>query len=239
MKVAWGFLGVLLFSSVGCASAHSAMESQFQTMEAEMDKLQARQDKLSERVDTLETGSLVGTAPSSGPPSQDTSSLPVVVLQPGDPGMQDETTDDPKNPPVSVIREYGDGKNERRSKATSSSDANHDYSAALSLVRKKHFAEAITAWNAFLVTYPNDVHAENALFWLGDSYAEQGDPGQATTQLEAVLSRFPQGNKAPDALWKLAMLARQSGDTAHAKQLLDQLRSQFPTSDAAHRASKE
>lgn len=112
--------------------------------------------------------------------------------------------------------------------------AKRDYDAALSLYNAKKYDQALDAFAAFLVRYPDHPYADNALFWRGECYYARGDYLRAAEQFEGVVTRFPAGNKAPDALLKLGMSRQKLGDPVKAKECFDRLAQSYPQSDAAH-----
>jgi tol-pal system protein YbgF len=114
-------------------------------------------------------------------------------------------------------------------------NAKRDYEAALSLVNRKLYDDALEALAAFLVKYPDHPYADNALFWRGEAYFAKGDFLRASEQFEGVVTRYPAGNKAPDALLKLGICRQKLGDPVKAKEYFDRLAQTYPQSDAARR----
>ena len=113
-------------------------------------------------------------------------------------------------------------------------EAKRAYDAALSLVNTKRFDQALDAFAAFLVKWPDHPYAENAMYWRGECYFARGDYVHASEQFDGALKRFPAGNKSADALLKLGMSAEKLGKSIKAKECFDRLARQYPESDAAH-----
>ena len=111
------------------------------------------------------------------------------------------------------------------------------YDRALGLVNAKKYDEALDAFAAFLVKWPDHPNADNATYWRGECYYAKGDYAHAAEQLEGAIARFPFGNKVPDALLKLGATYEKLGDADRAKSARDRLLRDFPRSDAARRLS--
>jgi tol-pal system protein YbgF len=118
-------------------------------------------------------------------------------------------------------------------------NARHAYDAALQLVNQKRFPEALDAFAAFLVRWPDHPNADNAMYWRGESYFAQGEFARASEEFEGTIARFPLGNKVPDALLKLGISQQKLGNPQIAHAHFDRLRREFSKSDAAHRIPEE
>jgi tol-pal system protein YbgF len=114
-------------------------------------------------------------------------------------------------------------------------DAKRAYDGALALVNAKKYTEALDAFAAFLVKWPDHPNADNAHYWRGECYFAQGEYARAAEQFEGVITRFPLGNKVPDALLKLGMCQEKLGNPQKAQQTFDRLQREFPRSEAVRR----
>jgi len=114
-------------------------------------------------------------------------------------------------------------------------DARKAYDAALALVNGKQYTQALDAFAAFLLKYPDHPYVANAMYWRGECYFAQGDYLRAVEQFEGVVARFPLGGKTPDALLKLGICQQKLGNPQKAKTYFDKLTSEWPRSDAARR----
>ena len=83
------------------------------------------------------------------------------------------------------------------------------YAYAFGLLQKAQYDQAQAALTKFIETHPDVNLADNARYWLGETYYVKGDyRGAAESFLDAYESD-KRGSKAPDALLKLGMsLAR-------------------------------
>ena len=114
-------------------------------------------------------------------------------------------------------------------------DAKRAYDAALALVNARQFPQALDAFAAFLVKWPDHPNADNATYWRGECYFAEGEFARAAEQFEGTLVRFPLGNKVPDALLKLGMCQQRLGNPEKARGSFDRLLREFPRSEASRR----
>lgn len=114
-------------------------------------------------------------------------------------------------------------------------EARKAYDTALALVNGKHYAQALDAFAAFLLKYPDHPYVVNAMYWRGECYFAQGDYVRAIEQFEGVVARFPLGGKTPDALLKLGICQQKLGNPQKAQTYFDKLVREWPRSDAARR----
>ena len=94
---------------------------------------------------------------------------------------------------------------------TATSEEVRDYETAFGLYRAGKYADAIDRFQAFLQTHPSSEFADNALFWMGESYFKLNDFEQAAVAFDRVVKRFPKGNKVPDALYRQGVSLQEIG----------------------------
>jgi tol-pal system protein YbgF len=95
---------------------------------------------------------------------------------------------------------------------SASSEEVRDYETAFALYRSGKYADAIDRFQAFLQTHPSSEFADNALFWMGESYFKLNDFEQAAVAFDRVVKRFPKGNKVPDALYRQGVSLQEIGN---------------------------
>jgi tol-pal system protein YbgF len=81
-------------------------------------------------------------------------------------------------------------------------DEARSYEAAFRSFRQGEYRPAIDQFKSFLQNHPSSDYADNALFWLGESYFRVGEFEQAVLTFEDVTKKHPSGNKVPDALYR-------------------------------------
>lgn len=110
------------------------------------------------------------------------------------------------------------------------------YDAAFSKLRDSEYAAAAEAFQAFLDEYPDGPLADNAQYWLGESYYVTGNYDIALNAFQAVLNQFPQSRKAPDAMLKLGFCYYELEQWDEARETLEQVRERYPDSSVARLA---
>lgn len=108
-----------------------------------------------------------------------------------------------------------------------------DYNQALARINAEEYKEAVSSLKQFLATYPKSALAENAQFWIGQSFYSMRDFSAAVSELQKVVSKYPTGGKAAPALLKqgYAFFEMQSFDEARA--FLTKLTNKYPTTTEA------
>jgi len=116
--------------------------------------------------------------------------------------------------------------------------AANDYRSAVELVKTGKHDEAVTALRAFLKTYPRHDYADNAQYWLGESFYARKDYQQALTEFRATIETYPRGNKVPDALLKVGYCYSALGQKDKARAIMEQVVNLYPKSEPAALAAK-
>ncbi len=103
------------------------------------------------------------------------------------------------------------------------------YRAAYALVRGQKFDQAVTAFQQFLVQYPNGRYAPNAYYWLGELYlvVQPPDLEQARQSFNQLLTQYPTNSKVPDALYKLGRVHFMKGNRDKSREYLDRVISEY------------
>ena len=114
-----------------------------------------------------------------------------------------------------------------------------DYRQAIMLVGRGKHAEARRAFQQVFDADPAGDLADNALFWIGETYYSAGDFTNAVRHYSRVVNEFSDQNKAPDALFKTALAQARTGDLALARRTLQQVIEKYPYSSTASSAKAE
>jgi tol-pal system protein YbgF len=97
---------------------------------------------------------------------------------------------------------------------------------------QRRYTDAITAFNDFLVKYPESDLASNAQYWLAEAYYVSQQNAEALVAFNKVVQAYPQSPKVPGALYKIARLEYVAGNKDAAKVSLERLSKEFPQSAA-------
>lgn len=103
-----------------------------------------------------------------------------------------------------------------------------DYDLAFDALKRGQYAEASKKFAGFLKVYPQGEFADNATYWLGESYYVTQKYPIALKTFQGLLASFPQSKKAPDALLKVGYCYYQLGDTAKATTTLKSVMERYP-----------
>ena len=114
----------------------------------------------------------------------------------------------------------------------------NDYEAALTVFRTGKFADAATAFQAFVRKYPQSGYVPSARFWLGNAQYATRAYKEAIDNFKALLASAPDHARAPEAALSIANCQVELKDTKAARKTLEDLMRVYPQSEAAS-AAKE
>jgi len=112
----------------------------------------------------------------------------------------------------------------------------NSYTAAYLALKSGRYEEASIGFKVLLKDYPQGEYADQAYFWLGESYFAQHKMKEAIEAFKKVASNYPDSAKHPAALIKLAAAYQESKRKGDAKAVLQRLIKQHPESNAAEQA---
>ncbi len=113
------------------------------------------------------------------------------------------------------------------------SDPRADYQKYLEAARAGNHEYAAQGLRSFLDQHPGDDLADNAQYWLAETYYARKRYSLALVEFEKVVDRYPRGNKLPDALLKIGYCQAQLGKRADAARVLRRLVRAYPASGPA------
>ena len=113
------------------------------------------------------------------------------------------------------------------------------YEKSLALYQEGKYEQAIDGFKEFLRTYPKSDRADNAQFWIGESYMALKQYEQAILAYQEVIKNYPKGNKAANATLRQAMAFLEINDKTSAKLLLGKVVKTYPGSNEAKIAQKK
>lgn len=87
-------------------------------------------------------------------------------------------------------------------KAIQTSDS--EYLKGYNFIMAKKFTEGRNTLTDFIKENPTHELADNAQYWIGESYYGQGDWERSVLEFNKVVKNFPKSDKVPGALLKLA-----------------------------------
>jgi tol-pal system protein YbgF len=107
-------------------------------------------------------------------------------------------------------------------------DEKRVYDDAFAALRDGRYAESARRFQGFLEQFPEGELADNALYWLGESYYVTQNYRIALETFENLLSRFPDSAKAPDALLKIGYCHYELKDWPQAEAVLSDVVRRYP-----------
>jgi tol-pal system protein YbgF len=113
-----------------------------------------------------------------------------------------------------------------------------DYGAATRALEQKDYKLAIGRFRDFLKKHPKSRLANNAQYWIGESYYALRQFDQAILEFDAVRRKYPQGEKVPAALLKQGFAFAELGEKVNARLILQEVVEKYPQSPEAARAKQ-
>ncbi len=107
------------------------------------------------------------------------------------------------------------------------------YRSAKALLDASQLRAAKDAFTAFLRDHPKHPLADNALYWMGETWYAQSLWLRAAKVFGQVVERYPHGNKVPDAMLKTALCYVNLGEQRLAKDTFEQLLAMYPGTPTA------
>jgi tol-pal system protein YbgF len=117
--------------------------------------------------------------------------------------------------------------------ALPASDPETLYEDAYAAYRAGNYDLAILGFQQYLETYPETDLADNAMYWMGESYFAKAGFNQAVEAFEAVLSKYPRSEKVASAMLKRGYAHLQLGQRDRGTDELRALIRTHPSSEEA------
>ncbi|HUS64478.1 MAG TPA: tol-pal system protein YbgF [Kofleriaceae bacterium] len=108
-----------------------------------------------------------------------------------------------------------------------------EYQRYVTALRAGNHEFAALGLRAFLDRHPRHDLADNAQYWLAESYYDRKQFSLAQVEFQKAVDRYPRGNKKPDAMLKVAFCQLQAGKLAEGRAALQRLITSFPDSSPA------
>ena len=113
-----------------------------------------------------------------------------------------------------------------------------NYQAAFELLKEQRYEPAAMAFQQFLVSYPDSELADNAQYWLAESYYVTQQFEQALSSFKTVIDDHPRSRKVPDALLKMGYCNYELERWNDARTALARVQSDYPETTAARLAEQ-
>jgi len=113
-----------------------------------------------------------------------------------------------------------------------------NYQAAFELLKEQRYEPAAMAFQQFLVSFPDSQLADNAQYWLAESYYVTDQFEKALEHFQVVIRNFPRSRKIPDALLKIGYSNYELQRWDSARGALGRVKSDYPDTTAARLAEQ-
>ena len=109
---------------------------------------------------------------------------------------------------------------------------------AMTVITGVAYPLAVTGFDAFLKTFPRSEMADDAQFFIGETYYAQNRWTDAIAAYNQVIQNYPMGNAVPDAYYKRGLAQERLGQLDAARESWDTAVKNFPDSDAGRLAKQ-
>jgi tol-pal system protein YbgF len=113
-----------------------------------------------------------------------------------------------------------------------------NYQAAFELLKQQRYEPAANAFKQFLVAYPDSQLADNAQYWLAESYYVTQEFDEALAAFELVITTYARSRKVPDALLKIGYCNYELKRFEAAREALRRVQGDYPETTAARLAGQ-
>ena len=113
-----------------------------------------------------------------------------------------------------------------------------NYQVAFELLKEERYDMAATAFKQFLVAFHDSELADNAQYWLAESYYASDKFEQALADFEVVINDYPRSRKVPDALLKMGYCNYSLQRWDAARVTLSRVQADYPETTAARLAGQ-
>ncbi|MCU0584590.1 MAG: tol-pal system protein YbgF [Desulfobacterales bacterium] len=113
------------------------------------------------------------------------------------------------------------------------------YAKARQAFEKGDMVAARKGFDEFLMTYPGSENADNAQFWVGETFFQEKQYEKAILEYQKVIEKYPRGNKVPSALLKQGLAFLGLKDRVNSRLIFEEVVRKFPNTSEAKTASEK
>ena len=113
-----------------------------------------------------------------------------------------------------------------------------NYQAAFEMLKEGRYAESAQAFTQFLLAFASSPLADNAQYWLAETYYVERKFEDALPAFEEVLESYPESRKIPDALLKIGYCNYELKQFDGARAALEKVATDYPETTAARLANQ-
>ena len=199
------------------------LRGQLEVLSHTINQIEQRQRDLyldtDQRLQRIESASPTQTASPSPLPA----TPPAETAAPSQPAPAPAATAPAQTPPAAGIDPFAE---------------QQAYQSAFDLLKSGRYEDATIAFQQFIAEYPAGSYADNAQYWLGETYYITRRFEQAVQEFKRLVSAHPNSQKLTHALLKIGYAHDELGNKAEAERVLGELMERHPQSAAAALARK-
>ena len=113
------------------------------------------------------------------------------------------------------------------------------YTTALADFTGGQWALCIQGFNTYLQSFSRTDLADDAQYYIGDCYQQDGKFTEAIDAYNRVISNYPKGDRVPDAYYKRGIALSQLGQTDRARESFETLMKLYPEHDMGRMAKQQ
>ena len=113
------------------------------------------------------------------------------------------------------------------------------YNTALADFTAGQWSLCIEGFNSYLRNFSRTDLADDAQWYIGECYHQDGKFGDAIDAYNRVITNYPKGDRVPDAYYKRGIALGAMGQTDRARESFEQLMKLFPDHDMARMAKQQ
>jgi len=136
----------------------------------------------------------------------------------------------------SDVTAIGQPQSQVQTAAATAAEEKAAYDQAFQALKELRYADAAEDFQAFLDAYPNSDYADNAQYWLGESYYVTRNYDIALKAFQDLMDRYPESTKVPDSLLKVGYTHYELEQWDSARAALTQVQESYPDTTLARLA---
>ena len=102
------------------------------------------------------------------------------------------------------------------------------YQTAFDLLKEGRYEEASSSFSAFLSEYPQGRYADNAQYWLAESYYVSRKFSESLREFRTLVERYPSSSKLSGSKLKIGFIHHELGEITQAKRALNAVIEEYP-----------
>jgi len=133
---------------------------------------------------------------------------------------------------ISTLPSKGSKKTKRKSRKRIFAAARQDYN-------RSRYDSAVMGFRNYMAAYPNSSAADDAQYWIGESFFATKQYRKAVTEFTRVLENYPKSDRTAETLLRLGICYMRLNEPKKGAEFFAKLSNRFPDSNEARLAKAE